>query len=492
MKIVLWFSAVLASAFYLTGPVLDPDLWWHIAVGRWVIHNQQVPVVDYWNMFWVGQSWLAYSWSNEILFALVDRSLENHGLLGLKLILAFLISFSFCYCLSRLSGDWFLGTVLGIFTFAACASHFTLRPQSIVWIYFIWLIYFADRIEGRGLRFKEGVAVFGLAVLWANSHLTTVFGLGVLVLWVLQRGRVSLAVKAGALFFLGTLLTPYFGSEWLLLFEKSSHPLKHSMIVEFQAATLTNYVTGMVVMLAAVLLGFLYYKPMAVSVGKLLLAGAFTFAGLAFIKFMPFAAISISAAIAILWRNAGQDTDKDLGKLGEGFQRLKQLILRIPVEGLSFVIICIAIVNVYQLWKTPLDLDVTPVQAVDFIQEQNLSHPILNTFGSGGYLIYRFSDNRGNPEHLVAIDGRTNVIPEHVWTAYHAARVGSRNWFDFVELVKPKTILWTSGAPFVTLLLSSGEWCEVFQSGSPVTGFSVLIKREEFDAREGDFLMNGC
>jgi len=486
MKIVLWFSAVIATAFYLTTSVMDPDLWWHIAVGRWIIHHQQVPSVDYWNMFWIGQSWIAYSWSNEVIFALVDSYLGDHGLLSLKLAIAVLISGSFCYCLSKLSGDWYFGTLLGIFTFAACAGHFTLRPQSIVWIYFIWLIYFADRLDKKGFGSLDALAVFGLGLLWANTHLTTVFGLATLVIWLLRKNKLPLALKAGGVFFLGTLITPYFGSEWLLLLEKSSHPLKHTMIIEFKPATLMNYVTGMVLMLGAVLMGFLYYRPKAASLGQLFLPVAFTFAGLAFIKFMPFAAITLSAVIAVLWEG-GSEKENNLGKLGEGFLRLKNLIKRIPREGLSFLIICIAIVNVYQVWQSPLNHTITPIDAVDFIEEHELRHPVLNTFGAGGYLIYRFSDNKGLIQNPVAIDGRTNVISEEVWKAYGAAYTGSRDWAEYIELVKPETILWTSGAPLVSLLLLSGEWCEVFQTGSARTGFSVLIKKEEFESTADAF-----
>ena len=72
MRIVLWLSALIAVGLYIAGPLVDPDLWWHITAGRWMIAHGEVPTVDYWNMFGVGKPWRAYSWSVEVIFAAVE------------------------------------------------------------------------------------------------------------------------------------------------------------------------------------------------------------------------------------------------------------------------------------------------------------------------------------------------------------------------------------------------------------------------------------
>lgn len=73
MKTLLWIVIALAAGLYICGPVVDPDLWWHITIGRWIIAHRDVPVVDHWTLFGQGEVWRAYSWMIEILFALVDR-----------------------------------------------------------------------------------------------------------------------------------------------------------------------------------------------------------------------------------------------------------------------------------------------------------------------------------------------------------------------------------------------------------------------------------
>src|SRR4051812_11972123 len=112
MSKILWFSFLLCIATYITGPIIDPDLWWHITAGRWILAHATVPNQDYWTMFGVGTPWRAYSWSNEIVYALADRIGGVHGLLVVKYILALSIVFTFAVSFQRLSKDWFVGALL--------------------------------------------------------------------------------------------------------------------------------------------------------------------------------------------------------------------------------------------------------------------------------------------------------------------------------------------------------------------------------------------
>ncbi|MCB0360829.1 MAG: hypothetical protein KDD44_14370, partial [Bdellovibrionales bacterium] len=71
---------------YLVSPLIDPDLWWHLTVGRWILAHQSLPIVDNWNRFALGHSWVAYSWSVEVLYAMAYRFAAEQGLVILKLL----------------------------------------------------------------------------------------------------------------------------------------------------------------------------------------------------------------------------------------------------------------------------------------------------------------------------------------------------------------------------------------------------------------------
>ena len=508
-----WVFAVVLAGIYICGPIVDPDLWWHITVGRWVLANGTVPQVDYWNMFGVGQPWRAYSWSIEVLFAAIDANFGIHGLMTLKLALGAAIGLAMSWCFSKISRDWFLGALLGLYVTASCFNHFTLRPQSFVWIYFVLTIYCCNLVLERGIR-RAGVWLAIVMALWANAQITTILGIAAAVIWVCSAQRLTFAslrlpIQVGLVAFLGTLLTPYMGGEWITFFTKTGHPFHMRAIAEFQPATIMQFSTVFVVLLVALQTAFMFMRPGCIPMVRALGGLAFTLAGLAVVKFLPFAAIYIAATLAAAWGESSGVRNR-FGNLGEGIERLRWLVLKLPAEGASFVLVCMAAVFVSGIWSKPLNTAIIPVAALDFIQKHNLPHPVLNDFGRGGYMIYRFSDLRGTPQHLVPIDGRTNVGKPEIWDAYFAAETAQSNWRDFFNIVKPVTVLWRLESPLVTVLLQNSEWCLVHRveakdapapriSGNADVnlaqqhfGHAIFLRHDHWRERAGELVAENC
>ena len=496
MEIVLWFCLVSVVGVYITTAIVDPDLWWHITAGRWMLAHGRVPDVDHWNLFGQGKRWVAYSWSNEIVMALADRWGGDHGLLTLQLCLGVLLACSFAYCYGRIASDWFLGALLGVVTCASVVSHFTLRPQSVVWVCFIWLLYHCDMSLKHGLTRPRAAGIFLCMMVWANTHLSAILGVSAVVCWLLPaRGfkwqQLALPLKGAALALVATLCTPYLGYEWVIFFQKSSHPFIHASIVEFKPATILQVPTAILILLIGLAVALLVRAPRQARWPSLVLWAAFSLGGLAVVKFMPFAVIVAAAVVAQLW-GAAEGKAEVLGNVGEGLVRLKQLYQRIPREGLSFLCICIIIVSVHRLWQHPLNTRRVPRQAVNFILEHQLPRPILNAFGDGGYLMYRLSDADGNVSQLVAIDGRTNVNDPGVMEKHEYALNGFRRWHEYLEVNNPNTVLWPVMGAFPSLLEASGGWCTVFRSGDEQFGFVVLVKKGYFEQHRDQLKSENC
>ena len=305
-KFLLWFSLAVTVGSYICAPIADPDLWWHIVVGRWILAHRQIPTVDYWNMFSSAAEWRAYSWSNEVVLALIDREWGMKGLVVSQLLLAITLTASLQFFVGRLARDHFFGAFFGMYVAAACYNHFTLRPQSVVWILFAGAIVLADEIVERGLSKRRLALLAATGCFWANTHLTAALGLVAVFLWTIQsadaRLRFQLALKSSAAFFLGTLCTPYVGGEWFTLFEKTGHPLKYQSIAEFQPATILQYSAVFVVLLVFVLLVVSYTTRNLPTIARGLLALAMLFAGLTAVKFLPFAGIAWVSLFGVWWR----------------------------------------------------------------------------------------------------------------------------------------------------------------------------------------------
>jgi hypothetical protein len=501
MRILAWLSLAVLIGSYICIPIGDPDLWWHITVGRWTLAHHAVPRFDYWNLFAAGHPWVAYSWSNEVVYALVEKWWGLDGLLRLQLGLAIALAISMQYLLGLSAGSLFVGAVLGAYTTIACFAHFSLRPQTLVWIIFLAALALADRVVRSGSSRWTMLLLVVVGAAWANTHITTVLGLVGVFLWTVQseRGVVSLrrALGASGAFFVGTLLTPYYGAEWLTLMQKSGHTVQFSSIDEFRPAHIFQFSTGFVLIQLFLLLTLSFQGRRVPPPSRIVLAGGMIMAGLAAVKFLPFAAIVLSMLLASWWRETTEsDYAKEMsGNLGRALCGAETFFQRLSVQTLgaiTFFIGCLAVVTVSNLLREPLNLGLVPKKAVDFIEEKGLLHPVLNEFGTGGYLLYRFSGSDGEPRYKVPIDGRTNVNAPSIWRMYDDAFFGRENWEDYIRAVDPKTIVWRHGSPFVSLLLESPEWCRVFQSGKTRTDYSVFVSRDHFESHRGEFESPDC
>ncbi|NDC38354.1 MAG: hypothetical protein EBZ48_09920 [Proteobacteria bacterium] len=219
--------------------------------------------------------------------------------------------------------------------------------------------------------------------------------------------------------------------------------------------------------------------------------GVATIMGLAVIKFLPLATIYAVGLVAIEWRTVA--TQYANHNLVQGVLKLRHLVLeRIPHEGLSFLLLALSLMFVLNGLDSPLSGRTIPADAVDFIESKKLQHPILNDFGRGGYLMYRFGGADGSPGPLVAIDGRTNLIPPDVWKKYQATQFGKEGWRGFLELVNPRTILWPNESPLLAILIASQEWCRVYRTRADELGFSVFIRRGEYQERANVLSSDTC
>lgn len=492
MKKVLWIAVVLATGVYICTPVQDPDLWWHITVGKWILAHGEIPMQDQWNLFSGETVWRAYSWSNEVLFAFVDGRFGLDGLLVLKLLSCLLLAFSLFYCLGRIANDFFLGSILGVFSTVSCFAHLTLRPQTLVWVFFIWMILVADRVVREKLSWQTFIMLVLLGSLWANTHLSAILGLAVVGAWIFDRDRILTAILAVLACLLGTFLTPYFGGEWLTFFEKSAHPFDYNVLREFRPATILQHTTAFLLVGLVLLAALSYRAPRRLGDFRLLGCFAFILGALAVVKFMPFAIIFVVALIALTWRQAKENGDTQ-DNLTQAIEKLRALLERIPAFGVAFVVVCIAVVQGGKLFSGRIPHQVVvPKEALDFFEAKDLPHPVLNDFGAGGYLIYRFSDQNGVARHKVPIDGRTNVVPRDIWNEYRASFTGKLNWRDFVDRVNPNTIIWRAESPLNAILFNSPSWCLVRKDENKKVGYNVFLRRDQWESRSASLPALNC
>ncbi len=64
------FSAIGLLAFR---PAIDPDVFWHLATGKWIWANNQIPKADPFSWTTPGRDWIAHEWLTEAIWRVVYR-----------------------------------------------------------------------------------------------------------------------------------------------------------------------------------------------------------------------------------------------------------------------------------------------------------------------------------------------------------------------------------------------------------------------------------
>lgn len=259
----------LLFAFLLClGPVSNPDMPWHLAVGRWIADERALPRVDFLSWTMAGKSWVDFEWLTQLLFHGLDRAAGLAGLWAYKVasFCALAAVLTVLLALWGLSEAWIGLSVFAVFT--ALRPFIQVRPENFSLVFFSlqFLILEARRL-GR-LRTSDGAllaAHFALYALWANLHAGFPMGILVCVCYGLgerwSTGRWSrtspLAWAAAAA--AGTCVNPYGPRIYRVLWDHlEDQPYLRVLISEWAAPRMgSQYLAGYWLLLTFALAGFL-------------------------------------------------------------------------------------------------------------------------------------------------------------------------------------------------------------------------------------------
>jgi hypothetical protein len=489
MRAIEWVLFLLVVGLSITTPLVDPDLWWHLTIGRWILGHNALPTVELWNRFGYGHQFVPYSWSFEIIVAGLERLGGLRAVLVGQIVLVGILALTIGWCISQASKDAFFGAIIAAMVTSGFVAQYTLRPQSIVWLLFALLLVVCFQIRNEGISRGRLLSLAIITGCWANLHITTIIAIGTIVvsLFSIKEHKRWILPLVVAIF--ATCCTPHFGYEWIVFFSKADHPIALRSIAEFGAGTILDYPVGILGILVTLLLGFLHISPRAVPAPLLVLASMFTLVGLAVVKFIPFALVSTGYALGVAWYTLRRDAlSGPAANLIEGFELLRRVVSHCSGGGFSFLLLSLSVIKVHSLMVGDTIVgENVPKGAVDFMIEHQLPRPFMNTFGDGGYLMYRLSSESGelSAEDRVNIDGRTNVNDGEVMVLNQKALNGGVHWHRYLDKVGPASIIWRNESPLTSILLATDEWCRVYAEGSSESGHSVFLRRVQ--AGTGNF-----
>jgi len=434
--------------------VLDPDVYWHIRTGDWIVAHHAVPRYAIFSQH-LGSQWIAYSWLFDLI---VSRVLHRFGLVGLPAFLVclqVLLSLTFLIAMRHFGrGFWWpwLVGVLGIGAFYVSpliSMQFTL----FFFIIELWLIFETERQGNDKLLFWT----VPLLALWANFHIQFTYGLFVLALYVGARitpvlarkwlpGEVRetspatlLAVLAAAI--AGTCIGPNWAYPYKVVFYYVLHSGQFQLVQEMLAMNFrrpAHYVELVLLMAACYAVGHSrrqdLFRP-----ALLLLTAVVSFRAQRDAWFVSIAAgFVLAEAVSQGYAQAAEPQREGRTRLAANYA----LALAVAL-CLLFGLARHQGVNAQGLMR--IISRVYPVGATQFVRNSHLPGPMYNSFDWGGFLIFNLR------EQPVSIDGRGNAYGDELITR-SANTLNAIGWQDDPDLSRANLVLLQRSVPLASAL----------------------------------------
>jgi hypothetical protein len=391
--------SVLVAASTLLLRLADPDLFGHIAAGRWMVAHRAILREDPFSYASAGPVRYTAVLS-EVFFHLVDRV---SGAVGLNLVHVLLTATLLGLVATRAPGSapsrvLVVGLVL-VSSFAAL----TLKPQVLSYLLFAGLLLLLDRAPSRDPRRLLLLPL--LFVVWANVHRAGVFGVPILVAAAIAfarepKTRSHARMLAVVTVLSGLALLVNSGGAYYVTsaFDIVDRPSFHARIAEWQPlswSVVWQRHPGIIPLLVLALVErALWTRRLDAELLFLVLTLALATKGA---RLLPFVAI-VAAPPAVRALDALRG-------------RLAVYARPVLFDGLLLFLGYLVPLAHYER-TVPRGFrglgvckDVVPVALADFLEAHRPEGPLFHSFDFGGYFLYRLA-----PETKVLIDGRNDAV----------------------------------------------------------------------------------
>jgi hypothetical protein len=441
-------------------PIEDPDFWWLLRGGRYVVETRTFPTADPFSATAAGAEWLNHAWGFELLLYGVHAVAGLAGVVWLQGLLA-LATFAVLYGTLRREGLG-VGPALGIVVVGALATRgfWSPRPQLATYLLlavFAAVLAGAARGRTRGLRWLPP-----LAVVWVNVHGGFLIGPALIVLaaagelagWFWDGDRAALrrtGMLAGTALatLAASLLNPFHYRALLFPLAVMSDRVGKEAIIEWASPAFS---APQVMLLEAMFLAVLLVSlrtERRVAWRELVVLAPLVHLALQSTRNTPIfviAATPVLGRVLADWR-PGWRPRTVAGRLAAG-------------AGLAVAVAVACALSVGSWSPGQVGRALAPgfgtagpfpAEAVRFLDRSGGSGTLLNEYGWGGYLIWHLY-----PAYRVSIDGRMAVYGPARFLQHVTVTELRPGWREVVARLDPTLALLDTASPLARALRADG------------------------------------
>jgi hypothetical protein len=450
----LWVGIGIYALFMATGDHLlnDPDTYWQIVLGQWILDHRAVPHTDIYSFTMYGQPWISTQWLAQVLLAV---SYSIAGWTGPVVLAAASIATTFGLLVRFLSRRL---TEAASIAFAATAvalvaGHLLARPHVLALpIMVAWVGSLVAAADRRG---APSFWLLPLMVLWANLHGGFVLGLALIAplaldaVWNAEAPRRRALALRWALFAAAALaascVTPY---GWDALFAARrilNLGAALDLIGEWRPADFAHPgpLEGAVILGLALVM----WRGVALPPVRLVLVVGFVLMALQHVRNAEVLALLAPMVLAAPLARQFGGSASETAPTEAAPQGVLYAGLAVLLMGAT-----LAFASVHRFEP---DVRQSPVAAVAALKKMNFTR-VFNDYDFGGYLIANGV--------ATFIDGRTELFGEKFFVDHNAASglMEPENLFRLLDQYKIEATLMRTQSAATKLLDHMDGWRKVY------------------------------
>jgi hypothetical protein len=453
----------------------DPDFWWHLRIGRWMVDHGRLPSTDIFTYTVPSHVWTDHEYLTEILMWLVYSAT---GVVGLAIAFGVVTWAGFWLIFRQVRRQPWVIVGIGL-AIGAVAGSPIWGPRAQMITFFLTcleLYWLQGYLSGR----SRAIQLFPLVmVLWANLHGGWVIGfvwLGVALVAELigwswdrenpaHRAHLRLLAIITAASVVAVAATPHGLSLYPYPFQTQGSVAQQRLIVEWFSPDFHQvYLRPFEAMIFLVVIGFALRRP---SLYELLLTVVALGLALQSVRNVAlFVAVVTPVMIntySAYWKELSQAR-------GWKFELPPRRIFAVITAIVLAVIILATTLHVADgvspARQQSLDAASYPVGAANWLQ----AHPevgtrMYNQYGWGGYLAYRFYPQ---PNRRVFIFGEAALMGDPLLNEYQDVQTLRSDWKQVLDKYGVDYIVYNRGEALANVLATQPEWTLAYEDSVAV------------------------
>jgi len=468
----IFFIAIFAAVIGL-GPRMmniDGDLGRHITLGNYILDSRDIPTEDIFSFTKTGDPLTPHEWLSDLIFGMIYKATGLNGVVWLTaLVIAGSLWFVYKYSLN-LSNMSLIALFGGILGAAASSLHWLTRPHIFtIFLAAIWI----GELEKMRLGIRKSWLIFPILMLiWVNLHGAFIAGLfiwscyfvGMLIEQKISIHKNQSFLWIGITSFLVSLINPdgfgiwktgfgFLGNQYLV-----SHTIEY-LPPDFQQPAFWPFL--LLIFCSMLILGLCKKR---IAFPHLFIVGGWTVMALYSARNIPLYVVTV---IPLLTSEAcGILCDWNESILVDRFIDFQEKIAMTEesIKGGLWSMIAVVLTLVLLLGGIKLDFqrngnkfseEVFPVEASEWLEDNQPVGNGFNYFPWGGYLLYRFW-----PERKVFIDGQTDFYGEELTREYEKIITLADGWQDILRNYHIQWVIMPAGSMLGSALEDSNAWKE--------------------------------